>query len=191
MKNFTSLGLIITIIFLVSAFVGCSKSDTDIVRENAEQYLQRTLDDASSYEFVHLEYNGVITQRDNLNDRISSFNLRLEIAQESKKRQENSIYPLEGAIERAEKNIERYSSIVAELEALKLDIGSRLDEIACHTYEFDFRASNRMGGIELINSFLYVTPDLEVTHLATTTGQLLNTCNELEEYRDVIRNNPA
>ena len=188
MRNFISTGLFVLITFLSFAFAGCSKSDTDIVRENAEDHLERTLDDASSYEFVHLEYKEEITQRDNLNFRIDRFNRDLERAEEAKKRQEESRF--QELLERTEKEIERNSSIIPELESLKESLGDNLDETACHVYEFDFRASNPMGGIVLENSYLYVTPDLEVTHLATTTGQILNTCNELEEYRDVIRNNP-
>lgn len=189
MRYFLTTGLFVLITFLSFAFAGCSKSDTDIVRENAEDYLEQTLDDASSYEFVRLEYKEEITQRDNLNFRIDRFNRDLERAEEAKKRQEESRF-LQESLKRTEIEIERNLSIIPELESLKESLGDKLDETACHVYEFDFRASNQMGGIVLTNSHLYVNPDLEVTHLATTFGQMLNTCNELEEYRDVIRNNP-
>jgi len=191
MRNSISSGFIVTITFLSFVFSGCLKSDTDIVKGNAEDYLERTLDDASSYEFVRLEYKEEITQRDNLNFRIDRFSRDLKRAEDALKRQKDYRYPMQDLIERAENDINRYSSIIPELESLKESLGDKLNETACHTYEFDFRASNQMGGIVLTNSYLYVTPDLEVTQLATTTGQILNTCNELEEYRDIIRGNPV
>lgn len=188
MRNFIPTGFFVLITFLSFSLAGCSKSDTDIVKGNAEDYLERTLDDASSYEFVHLEYKEEITQRDNFDFRINNLKESIDIARETIKRQEASSFPSKSRIEEAENDIKRFSAFISELESFRERLtDNELDETACNVYEFDFRASNAMGGIVLTNSYLYVNQNLEVTDL-TTTGRMLNTCNEFEEYFEILRN---
>jgi len=185
--TFTS-GIFIITLFLSILLTGCSKSETDIVKENAEDYLERTLDDPSSYEFVHLEYKDKITQRDNFDYRVNNLRESIDIAKETISREEASSFTNNSRIEEAENDIKRFSAFIAELESFKEQASDDvLDETACHVYEFDFRASNPMGGIVLTNSYLYVTQNLEVTDLVTN-GRILNTCNIFEEHSEILRN---
>jgi hypothetical protein len=41
----------------------------------------------------------------------------------------------------------------------------------------------------ILNSRLYISPNYEVNAVATTEGQQLIQCNELEEYYDIVRAN--
>lgn len=189
MKNTFISGLSISFIFLSFALTGCSKSEKELVRENAEKYLERTLDNASSYEFVHLEYVEEISQRDNLNYRIKKYKSDLREAEARKKREEESSYTMQSSLDWAEEDITRYSTLIPMIEAFKENLGEKLNETACYVYEFDFRASNPLGATVLTQSYLYITPNLDVTHIAITSGQILNTCNELEEYYDLVRSN--
>jgi len=188
MKNIITSGIFVTITFLSFALVGCSKTDTDIVRENVENYLERTLDDASSYEFVHLEYKEEITQRDNFDYRVNNLRESIDIAKETINREEASSFPNNSRIEESKNDIKRFSAFITELESFEEQLrDNELDETACYVYEFDFRASNPMGGIVLTNSYLYVTQNLEVVDLVTT-GRMLNTCNIFEEHAEILRN---
>jgi hypothetical protein len=132
------------------------------VRNSAEIFLKESLNDPGSYQFVSLNINDqVFTQRSNLEYRIESLSNREDA---------------------------NYAEAVIKVKQLLEDLGTEANNVACYVYNFRFRANNAMGGLVLTNSWLYISSDYKVIHIATTSGQMLEgTCNELPEYRKIIQ----
>ena len=81
---------------------------------------------------------------------------------------------------------DRNESIAEDLKKLKNDLGEDVTKVACKAYEFNFRAKNEYGALILNKTRLFVSNEYEVRRIAYKEAQWLNSCNELEEYREIV-----
>lgn len=145
----TSLGFLIILMGITSCAEKQATQD-EIVRKNAEEYLQPKLNDPSSYEFVKIELLDSVLYSDNVNYRREKFQKEFEKDKENLERQErqktetSSIYSEEEVAELNEK-MKKNEKILYEINSLETKLGDRKSSVASYTYVFNFRGNNALG----------------------------------------------
>lgn len=185
-----SLFLVITL--LIS--IGCStpeEKELKQVRKNSEEIIKNGMGNPKSYEFISLvKESRVITQGDNIDQRIESFtsSVEWEKSRISSEIFENEydkllfpnidVTPIDSS--ELKKSIKRLELIEEWSKSVDRN------EIGCYTYTISFRGENSLGGMVVTKGTVYTKPDFSVVHIDIGGSNPLYTCGEKEEYFNIV-----
>lgn len=188
----TSLGILLILIGIISCAEKQATQD-EIVRKNAEEYLQPKLNDPSSYEFVKIELLDSVLYSDNVNYRREKFQKEFEKDKENLERQEryktetSSMYSEEEVTELNEK-IKKNEKILYEINSLETKLGDGKSSVASYTYVFNFRGNNALGA-KVLNEYIVQTkpkPELTIINMTDDKDKVILNPNDFPGYREMI-----
>jgi len=164
---------------------------TDLAKDKIETKLIEVLDDPKSYEFIEiilldsimLQFN-IDTRKKDFDDRIISEKERLDYMKEFIK-STPWMYPPE-KIKEQEDEIQRNVNIRNRIDSIEISLGERVKEVAAYTYQFTFRAKNAFGALERVESYIQITPTLEIVNSTTNKEELHDTPNHFPGYLELL-----
>jgi hypothetical protein len=184
---------IITVLILVS----CA-TEEDKIRKAVEEYQALNMNDFSSYEFVSLSLDSVITHAHNISRSLASNKESLEYWKGKIISHEDFIRDMRGSsvefevekewkgfIQRDNLVIERLNKFSLQLDSLYKSLGDQANSAACEVYDYSYREKNEMGATVLRKTKLYMTPELKVEWIALGEENQKTTCNELPVILDL------
>ena len=124
-----------------------------IIKNKLESYLQTTLNDPKSYEFVSLEFVDSVTYGHNIKEIKNWYQHNLETSK-----------ILQNKLE-----IKTYKSFLLAIDSVEKSLGNNtLNQTAAYLLQLTFRAKNAMGGLVLGNEIVQVSPAPEFKLLTVT-----------------------
>lgn len=124
-----------------------------VIKNKLEKYLQTTLNDPKSYEFVSLDFIDSVTYEHNIKEIKSWYQHNLETSK-----------ILQNKLE-----IKTYKSFLLAVDSVQKSLGNNiLNQTAAYKLQLTFRAKNAMGGLVLGNEIVQVSPAPEFTLLTVT-----------------------
>jgi len=172
-----------------------SKTQKEIVRDNAEAYLKPNMNDPESYEFVDLTLMDSVIYADNVEYRKNHFSRDLESNRRSLERQEeykdgalSSMYN-EEEVAKLEERIGRNNKILEAIDSLEVALGDELNDVASYTYIYSFRGNNAFGA-KVLNEYILQTnpaPDFEIINMTTDEKRIILNPNNFPGYQEMIK----
>jgi len=174
--------------------IGCStpeEKELKQVRKNSEEVIKNGMGNPKSYEFISIvKESRVITQGDNIDQRIKSFTSSVETWKSSISNEitlneyTKSLFP---NIDVTPVDSSRLQESIKLLELIE-EWSKSVDrnEIGCYTYTISFRGENSLGGMVVTKGTVYTKPDLSVENIDIGSSNPLYTCGEKEEYFNIV-----
>jgi hypothetical protein len=179
-----------SIIYLIGVIIITSSCDTqqkesndtiptqyEIVKINAENYINTKLDNPESYEFVELILIDSVLYIDNIEYRKQFF---LE--------SRDNTYPLIYKDAELKNKIEECNYMLSEIDSLELSLGERVNNVASFTYLYSFRNTNSFGA-KVLNEYILQTdpaPDFRVINFTDDKNKILLNPNDFPGYKSIV-----
>jgi hypothetical protein len=174
--------VISTTLFILS-IIGCNNSGTtgnandlkpeDIIRKNAEEYLKKSLNDPSSYEFVSLKAFDTVRYKKNIDEDKSEVNRDIDYAKDQIKFYTEMSFSKKD-IEQFKHDLIKKTAILKGIDSIEISMGSKVNDIAALIYIYSFRAKNAFGALVLNDYYLEITsgPDYKILNIAENSDKL-------------------
>ncbi len=162
----------------------------EIVKENAENYVKRRMNDPDSYEFVELKLLDSVLYKDNLEYRRKW--QKIGIGDDKKRLERQANYPSTSSIDSESKlkgRIAQREKILVAIDSIEATMGEQINEVASYTYLFSMRGNNKMGA-KVLNELMIQTspaPDFEMLNMTDNNDDMLPAPNQFPGY-DLIQN---
>lgn len=184
--------LLIVTTLLIS--IGCStpeEKEFKQVRENSEEFIKNGMGNPNSYEFISIvKESRVITQGDNVDFRLKSFNSSVENEKSSissgitRNEYTKSLFPDENVTPIDSSRLQKSIKLLELIEEWSTSVYR--NEIGCYTYTISFRGKNSLGGMVVTKGTVYTKPDLSVVNIDIGSSNPMYTCGEKEEYFNIV-----
>jgi FtsZ-binding cell division protein ZapB len=195
MKKIILISTVFTILFSCSEK---EKSQDEIVKQYAEEYIKPLLNDAESYEFVELKLTDSVLYKNNIESAKESFNHDIEFENKLLNMKDNEWAETQKAlfgkidstdIVKSLMKIENYKSILLKIDSLEADLGDSKNNVASYTYTFSFRGNNKLGA-KVLNQYYIQTdpnPSLKIINMTDNKDKLFLNPNGFKGYQEMIQ----
>lgn len=185
---------------IVALLFSCSekqKSQDEIVKQNAEEYLKPLLNDPESYEFADLKLIDSVLYKDNIEYRKEDFNHNIDFEKKLLSIKNNewaeTQKALYGKIDSTDiiesmMKIEKHKIILSKIDSLEIALGERKNDVASYTYTFSFRGNNKLGA-KVLNQYIVQTepsPNFKIINMTDDKDKVILNPNEFEGYKEMI-----
>jgi hypothetical protein len=196
MKTFTK---IISATLFTLSIIGCNNNGTsvkdnnskplDIIRKNAEEFLKKSLNDPSSYEFVALKpfdtirykknivecKDGVKRDIDYFESNISYAKNQIEYYSKGYLKDAKEVDKYKKELEENQNKINNKNKFLNAVDSIETSMGNKVNDIAALIYIYSFRAKNSFGALVLNDYYLEITPgpDYKILNIAENNDKLL------------------
>lgn len=192
MKKIILTGTIVALLF------SCSekpKTQDEIVKQNAEDYVKPLLNDPKSYEFADLKLIDSVLYKDNIEYRKEDFNHNIDFEENLLSLKDNewaeTQKALYGKIDSTDilesmMKIEKNKIILSKIDSLEIALGDRKNDVASYTYTFSFRGNNKLGA-KVLNEYIVQTDQsLKVINMTDDKDKVYLNPNDFPGYLEMI-----
>lgn len=208
MKKSLIITMKVLFLFSISTLVSCNKqsklSSEELLINSISEYLKDKLHDPNSYEFIELALVDTIFYRDNIEYRRNYFRNEISYSESQIVSTQNRLRERylgaylysetqrEGFrlyIDNLKSDIERFRSILTEIDSIEVALGDQVNNVASLTYLLRFRAKNAFGALTL-HEYIVQTdpePDQKIINMTDDEGKVYLNPNEFPGYQEMIK----